>query len=186
MAGQGIICQALRRFPRRSSLYTSCPPPPPPRAQYRPPGYSPQAPSAPPQPPTDPPPHEPGRRVIDDKHSTEIGARLTFNGNVHAYAQRRNCRCNVGRVLLIDDPHTRLGATYPYASSASGRSVALTITVCRPPSTPFPVWSQIRAMSRRKLLASKSSASSTFEQGLPIDQLPTYCHMLALSRNRLW
>ena len=49
---------------------------------------------------------------------------------------------------------------YSYCCRVSRRSVADTTTVWRPPSTPLPVWSQILAMSRRKLLASRSSASS--------------------------
>mmetsp|Transcript_6786 Transcript_6786/g.25643 ORF Transcript_6786/g.25643 Transcript_6786/m.25643 type:complete len:297 (+) Transcript_6786:1669-2559(+) len=52
------------------------------------------------------------------------------------------------------------GAMYSYCVSVSLFKVALTITVCLPPSTPFPVWSQIRAMSRRKFDARRSSASS--------------------------
>ena len=55
----------------------------------------------------------------------------------------------------------RFGARYEYASNVSCFSVALTMTVCLPPGTPFPVCSLILAMSRLKLLANKSSASST-------------------------
>mmetsp|Transcript_14540 Transcript_14540/g.61273 ORF Transcript_14540/g.61273 Transcript_14540/m.61273 type:complete len:312 (-) Transcript_14540:194-1129(-) len=60
-----------------------------------------------------------------------------------------------------------LGAMYSYCCRVSRRSVADTTTVWRPPSTPFPVWSQILAMSRRKLLASRSSASSITRHRTP-------------------
>ena len=56
---------------------------------------------------------------------------------------------------------------YSYCCRVSRRSVADTTTVWRPPSTPFPVWSQILAMSRRKLLASRSSASSITRHRTP-------------------
>jgi hypothetical protein len=43
-----------------------------------------------------------GRRVIENKHSTEIGARLTSTLNAHTAAWRR--RFNVGRVLNLYTP----------------------------------------------------------------------------------
>ena len=48
----------------------------------------------------------PRRRVIENKHSTDIGARLTFRVNAHTDARRRRRRFNVDRVLVLNSPHT--------------------------------------------------------------------------------
>ena len=46
----------------------------------------------------------PFRRVIENKHSTEIGARLTMTVHAHTDARRRRRRrFNVGRVLVHND-----------------------------------------------------------------------------------
>ena len=44
----------------------------------------------------------PGRRVVDNKHSTEIGARLRMDARTDTRRRRR--RFNVGRVLILGSP----------------------------------------------------------------------------------
>ena len=46
----------------------------------------------------------PGRRVIENKHSTDIGAFLTFQVNTHTDARRWRKIVNVGGVLVNSDP----------------------------------------------------------------------------------
>jgi len=50
----------------------------------------------------------PGSRVIENKHSTDIGARDTFIVNAHTDARRRRRRFNVGRVLVLNNPPARV------------------------------------------------------------------------------
>jgi len=44
--------------------------------------------------------------LIENKHPTDIGARLTFRVNAHTDARKRRRRFNVGRVLVLNHPHS--------------------------------------------------------------------------------
>jgi len=44
------------------------------------------------------------RRVIENKHLTDIGAGLISRVNAHTYARRRRRIFNVGRVLVLNYP----------------------------------------------------------------------------------
>jgi hypothetical protein len=47
---------------------------------------------------------EPSRRVIENKHTAQVEARLAFRVNAHADTRRRRRRCSVGRVLNLNKP----------------------------------------------------------------------------------
>jgi len=51
-----------------------------------------------------PPSSAPRRRGIENKHSVEIGARLTLDVNAHVDALRRVRRFNVGGVVVLNCP----------------------------------------------------------------------------------
>ena len=60
-----------------------------------------------------------GRWVIENKHSTEIGAWLTFRATAHTDAWKRRRRFNVGRVLVLNNPPAS-----PSVGAASGTSLS--------------------------------------------------------------
>jgi len=69
----------------------------------------------------------PGTRVMENMHSTEIGACLTFKVNAHAYfkmnadtnSRKRRRRINGGRVLVLNDPPARCQRTLPSRSTST-------------------------------------------------------------------
>ena len=67
------------------------------------------------------------QRVIESKHSTEIGAQLTLSVNASSGVRRRTRRCSVGQVLALN--------TSP-ASSGVVREVKLAWLACQVPSCP--------------------------------------------------
>ena len=54
--------------------------------------------------PTRRPARRPCSRVIENRHSTSIGARVTFRVETHTDARRRSRRFNVGRALVLNNP----------------------------------------------------------------------------------
>ena len=67
----------------------------------------------------------PCRRVIENKHSTEIGARLTLSVNAHTFARRRGRRSDVGRVLVLNEtPALYLSALRNISTSSTNSALA--------------------------------------------------------------
>ena len=109
-----------------------------------------------------------GRLTTPCMRSCRAAADALFSSLASATSASSTSSSSPGVVKAVGDGLSyvatmcvRFGARYEYASSVSCFNVALTMTVCRPPGTALPVCSLILAMSLRKLLANRSSASST-------------------------